>query len=107
MNTAFAVGALMGDARLLNPPRDGIGHEFFMSLAPCSSMIDLGDRLAGFGVAVRVDPGECANAAGGGPGPGAFAVRHRDALAAFDQREYFAPGNHERIERFHRTVPCL
>src|SRR6516165_6456459 len=106
VDAAFAIGALVGYTRLLYPSGDRIGNEFFMSLASRSSVVDLRDRLAGLGVAVGVDPGESADATSGGPGSRAFAIRHRDALAPFDERQHLTPGNHEGIERFHRTAPC-
>src|SRR6516164_4739872 len=93
VDAAFSIGALVGYTRLLYPSGDRICNEFFMSLASCPPVVDLRDRLAGLGVAVSVDPGESADATGGGPGSRAFAIRHRNAFAPFD-------------ERLHRTAPC-
>src|SRR4030095_443534 len=64
------------------------------------------DQFAGLVVAVRVDARECADAARGGPRPRAFAIRDRDPLAALDERQCLAPGNHERVERPHCIAPC-
>ena len=74
----------MSHARLLNAAGDRVCDQFLVPLAPGPPEIDLWDRLSGLGVAVGIDPGECPDTAGGGPGSRALAIRHRDALAALD-----------------------
>src|SRR5262249_56152302 len=94
-----------GDERLLNASSDRVGHQFFMACEPGASSIDLRDRLPVFGVAVGVHPGEGADSTGSAPRPGTLAIRHRNALAALDERQNLTPGYHERIERFHDPGP--
>ena len=74
VDAALAVGALMGHPRLLNAAGDRVGDEFLVPFHPRPPAIDLRDRLSGFGVAVGVDPRECPDTAGGGPGSRAFAI---------------------------------
>src|ERR1700730_2271596 len=106
MDAAFTIRPLVSNACLVDPAGDRIGDELFVPLAPRPSMIDLRNRLTGLGKTVGIDPGKRADAAGRSPGAGALAIRHRDALAAFHERQHLASGDHERIERFHRTAPC-
>src|SRR6266567_2318528 len=106
VNDAFAIRALVGDARLLNAAGDGVGHQLLVALAPGAAEIKLRDWLAGLVVAVGVDAGERADPARGGPGARTLAVRDRNALAAFDKRQHLAARNHDRIERLHRIAPC-
>ncbi len=105
VDAAFAVAALVCDTRLLDAAGDRIGDEFLVPLAPGASVIKLRDQLACFAVAVGIDPGEGADAPGCGPGTRALAVRHRDALAAFDERQHLAPRDDKRIERLHHSAP--
>ncbi len=106
VDAAFAVAALIGDAGLLDAAGDRIGNQLFVPLAPGAAAIKLRDQLALRAIAVGVDPREGADPAGRRPGARAFAVRHRDALAAFDQRQHLAPRDHQRIERPHQRAPC-
>src|SRR5438105_632123 len=106
MDPAFTIGALVRDARLLDPAGDRVGDQLFMPLASSPAVIDLRDRLTPFGVAVGIDPGERTDAAGCRPSAGTLAVRHRNPLAAFDEGQHLAPRDHQRIERFHQTAPC-
>ena len=105
VDAAFAVAAFMGDAGLLDAAGDRIGDQLFVPLAPGASVIDLGDQPTVVAITVGIDPGERADTAGCRPRPGALAVRHRDALAAFDERQRLAPGDDQRIERLHPTAP--
>ena len=106
VDAALAVRALMRDPRLLDAAGDRIGDQLLMPLAPGAPGIELRDQFAGLVVAVGVDPGEGADPAGGRPGARALAIRDRDALAAFDQRQRLAPGNHQGDQRPHRIAPC-
>src|SRR6266850_3069097 len=106
MDPAFTVGALVRDARLLDPAGDRVGDQLFVPLASRPSVIDLRYRLTGLVIAVGIDPGERTDAAGCRPSAGALAIRHRNPLAAFDEREHLASRDYQRIERFHWTAPC-
>src|SRR5690349_8541932 len=106
VDAALAIRALIGDAGLLDAAGNRVGDELLMSLAPGAAVIDLRDQLAVLVVAVGVDAGEGADPARGGPGPRTLAIRDRDALAAFDERQGLAPGNDERVERLHQFAPC-
>ena len=105
VDAAFAVGALVGDARLVNAAGYRIGDELLVPLEPRSTVIDLRDRLPGFGVAVGVNPRKRSDASGCGPRAGAFAVGHRYAFAALYERQHLASRNHQRIERLHPRRP--
>src|SRR5215469_359112 len=105
VNPALAAGALMRDARLLNAPGDRVRHQFFMAFEPGASSIDLRDRLPVLGIAVGIHPGEGTDPTGSAPSPGTLAIRHRNALAALDERQNLSPGYHEGIERFHDPGP--
>src|SRR5262249_31052030 len=80
---------------------DGVGDQLFVPFAPGTAVVDLRDRLAEPVKAVGVDPGEGADSAGGRPGARALAVRHRNALTAFDQRQYLVPRYHQGDKRSH------
>src|SRR5689334_13663947 len=97
MDAAVAIGALMRDARLMDAAGDGPRDQLLVPLAPCAAVIDLFHRLALRIAAVGIDAGESADAAGRRPSAGALAVGHRDALAALDERQHFAPGNYQRF----------
>src|SRR5579864_190557 len=101
VDAALAVGALMGDARLMDAAGNRVGDELLMALAPRAAMVDLRDALALRVVAVGLDAGESADASGSSPGTGAFAVGDGNALAALDEREHLAAGNHQRFQRNH------
>src|SRR5581483_496358 len=106
VDAALAVGALMGDARLLDAAGNRVRDQLLMALAPGTALVDLRNALAGLAVAVGVDAGERADPARGGPRARALAVRNRDALAAFHQRQHLAPRNDQRFERLHPAPPC-
>src|SRR5579875_1667234 len=106
MNATISTCPLISDAGLMDAAGDRVGDQLLVSLAPGAAVIDLPDKLAAFGVAVGVDPGERADPAGGGPGARAFPIRNRDALAALDERQDLAPGDQQRIERLHQIAPC-
>src|SRR6516162_7616045 len=76
-----------------------------MAFEPGASSIDLRDRLPVLGIAVRVHPGEGADSTGSAPRPGTLAIRHRNALAALDERQNLTPGYHDGIEPFHEAGP--
>ena len=101
VDAALPVRALVGDAGLLDPAGDCVGDKFLMPLAAGAAEINLRDQLSRLVVAVGIHARECADTARGGPGARAFAIRDRDALAALDERQYLAPGNHERLKRLH------
>src|ERR1700738_1813741 len=96
----------MRDARLLDAAGDRVGDQLFVPFAAGPSVIDLRNRLTGLGVAVGIDPGERTDTAGCRPSAGALAIRHRNPLAAFDERQHLSSRDHQRIERFHWTAPC-
>src|SRR5579862_2038099 len=70
-----------------------------MPLAPRAAAIDHRDQLAVGIVGIGIDAGERAYAAARRPGARALAVRHGDALAAFDQRQHLATRQQYRLQR--------
>ena len=80
---------------------NGVADQLLVVLAPRAAVIGLRNGSAVRAKAVGVDARERADAAAGGPGARAFAVRHRNALAAFDQRQHLASRYDQRVERPH------
>src|SRR5690348_12619155 len=84
VQAAVAGGTLVCDLRLVDAAGDGVTHQLLVALAPRLAVIDLGNGAAVRVLRIGVDAGEGADAARTRPGARAFAVRNRDALAAFD-----------------------
>jgi hypothetical protein len=95
VQAALAVRALMRDLRLIDPAGDGVADQLLVALAPGAPQVALRDLFTGLVDAVGVDAREGADPATGGPGTRTFAVRHGDALAAFDERQHLATGNQQ------------
>src|ERR1700759_134747 len=76
-----------------------------MPLATRPAAIDLLELIAIRIEAVGIDAREGADAAARRPSAGAFAIGHRNAFAAFDQRPHFATGDEQRFKRLHEPLP--
>src|SRR5262249_10441981 len=85
--------------------REAVRHQLSVSFPPGSTPIALGNAVAVGLEAVCVDPAECADTAGERPIPGRDAVRDRDALAAFDQRQHLYASHADRIDQLHGPSP--
>src|SRR5262249_26280164 len=94
VEATLAVRALVGDLRLMDPARDRVADQLLVTLAARPAVIELRLPPALLVEAVGIDAREGADPARGRPGARALAVRDRDALAAFHQRQHLAPGNH-------------
>ena len=75
MDAAFAVRALMGDARLLDAAGDRVSDQLLVAFATGPPEIKLLDQDARFVVAVGIDAREGADPARGGPGARTLPVR--------------------------------
>src|SRR5215469_632526 len=95
----------MGDLGLMDAAGDGVADQLLMTLGAGATEIDLLLRLAGLVGAIGIDAGEGADAARRGPGAGTLAIRHRDALAALDQRQHLPARDDERFQGNHAAVP--
>ncbi len=86
MKPAQAVGRFIGHARLMDAAADGIGNQFLMAFASGLAIVNLRQEPT-FGVeGIGVDARKGAHAAAGGPGPRAFAIGDRNALATLHER---------------------
>ena len=94
----------IGLLRLGNAALNGIGDQFFMPVAARFALIDLRDEIAVLVIAVGIDAGKSADAAGRSPGAGAFAVGHGNAFAALNERQHFTAGNDKTFKRFHAIL---
>jgi hypothetical protein len=86
---------------------DRVGDELFVALTSGAATVDDGDERAILVEGVGIDSGERTDAAARRPGARRFAVRDRDALAAFYQRQDLTAGNGDLIQRLHSCVPRL
>ena len=98
VDRALAAGDVIGALDLGDGAVDRVADQLLVPLAPGQRMVDLGDDPPFGVVAVGVDRGDGADAAGGGPGARAQCVGRRHALAALDQRQHFAPRIKDRLD---------
>src|SRR5262249_27126060 len=105
VDATAATGALISDARLRDAAGDRIGDQLLVPLAPRAAVVDLQDAAAIGVIGIGIDAGERADAARGRPGARAFAVRDRDALAAFHQGQHLATGNDQRLQSDQDCLP--
>src|SRR5206468_12286720 len=80
---------LVSDARLIDAALNGEGDQLFVPLGARSAAIDLRKKPALVVIGIGIHARKCADPATSGPSAGALAVRDRDALAAFNQRQHF------------------
>ena len=102
MDARFVAADVMRALRLGDAAGDPVGHQFFMPFAASCRVVGLRYHGAVRGVAIRIYRAQGANPAAGGPVAGCDAVGHRDALAAFDQRQNIHPTHADRVDRLHR-----
>ena len=93
--------------RLVERALDRVGDQLVVALAPRLAAVDLPDDLTVLVEMVGVDARERAHAPGRGPSAGAFAVRDRNALAAFDDGQDLAARNQQGFQREQNAFPSL
>ncbi len=103
VDRARAAGDLERLAHLLHGAFDRIGDQLFMARGARLAEIELGNEIAVDVIAVRIDGGDGADAAGGGPGAGAGMIGHGDALAALDQRPHLTTAIDDRLNALEQS----
>ena len=110
VDRALARRHVVGALHLRDGAVDRIFDELFMTVAASQGLVDLRDDAAFGIVAVGVDGGDGADAAGCRPGAAAGMVGRGHAFAAFDQRPYLAAAVEDGLEALEQNPspgrPC-
>gem|GEM_PF-4208995 len=97
MNASVAAGNFVGNLSLGHTAPDGLFNHFGMTFSTVFFKVFFKNDMAAFIIVVGADAGKRAHAVFMGPGAAAAAVASVDSFTAFNQRENFLTGNHNRI----------
>jgi hypothetical protein len=98
VDAALAARGLVRHARLGDRAVDREGDQLLVALTARLAVVVHGNDVAVAIARVGVDARERADPARRGPRARAFAVRHRNALAALDEGQDFTPGHQQRFQ---------
>ena len=101
VETPLAARNLVRDTRLGDAAPDRVVDQLLVPLLAGAAAVGLRNRPAALVVVIGIDAGKGADTAGGGPGAGAQAVGHADALAALDQGQDLAPRQPDSVQHLH------